>query len=80
MATLLGVTPVLAQVTERVSQEYLLEARQMQALSLGVHIPLVCFGIARAVGVPLLFVGLAIGVAAIATPEFLAGDRDGDAR
>jgi cytochrome d ubiquinol oxidase subunit I len=26
-------------------QEYLLEARQMQALSLGVHIPLVCFGI-----------------------------------
>ncbi len=27
-------------------QEYLLEARQMQALSLGVHIPLVCFGIA----------------------------------
>lgn len=28
------------------SQDYLLEARQMQALSLGVHIPLVCFGIA----------------------------------
>ncbi|HEX2358981.1 MAG TPA: cytochrome ubiquinol oxidase subunit I [Solirubrobacterales bacterium] len=28
-----------------VDQEYLLEARQMQALSLGVHIPLVCFGI-----------------------------------
>jgi cytochrome bd ubiquinol oxidase subunit I len=27
-------------------QQYLLEARQMQALSLGVHIPLVCFGIA----------------------------------
>jgi len=27
-------------------QEYLLEARQMQALSLGVHVPLVCFGIA----------------------------------
>ena len=27
------------------SQAYLLEARQMQALSLGVHIPLVCFGI-----------------------------------
>ena len=27
-------------------QAYLLEARQMQALSLGVHIPLVCFGIA----------------------------------
>ena len=29
-----------------VDQSYLLEARQMQALSLGVHIPLVCFGIA----------------------------------
>jgi len=27
-------------------QPYLLEARQLQALSLGVHIPLVCFGIA----------------------------------
>jgi len=33
-------------VGEGVSQSYLLEARQMQALSLGVHIPLVCFGIA----------------------------------
>jgi cytochrome bd ubiquinol oxidase subunit I len=31
---------------EAVDQSYLLEARQMQALSLGVHIPLVCFGIA----------------------------------
>src|SRR5918998_4361939 len=30
----------------QVDQSYLLEARQMQALSLGVHIPLVCFGIA----------------------------------
>jgi cytochrome bd ubiquinol oxidase subunit I len=29
-----------------VDQDYLLEARQMQALSLAVHIPLVCFGIA----------------------------------
>jgi cytochrome d ubiquinol oxidase subunit I len=29
-----------------VEQEYLLEARQMQALSFAVHIPLVCFGIA----------------------------------
>lgn len=29
-----------------VSQHYLFEARQMQALSLAVHIPLVCFGIA----------------------------------
>jgi cytochrome d ubiquinol oxidase subunit I len=30
----------------RVDQQYLFEARQMQALSLAVHIPLVCFGIA----------------------------------
>jgi hypothetical protein len=29
-----------------VSQHYLLAARQMQAMSLAVHIPLVCFGIA----------------------------------
>jgi cytochrome bd ubiquinol oxidase subunit I len=29
-----------------VDQQYLFEARQMQALSLSVHIPLVCFGIA----------------------------------
>ena len=29
-----------------VEQAYLLEARQMQALSFAVHIPLVCFGIA----------------------------------
>jgi hypothetical protein len=29
-----------------VNQPYLFEARQMQALSLSVHIPLVCFGIA----------------------------------
>ena len=29
-----------------VNQHYLFEARQMQALSLAVHIPLVCFGIA----------------------------------
>ncbi|MGA1213550.1 MAG: cytochrome ubiquinol oxidase subunit I, partial [Solirubrobacterales bacterium] len=28
-----------------VDQGYLLEARQMQALSLAMHIPLVCFGI-----------------------------------
>jgi cytochrome d ubiquinol oxidase subunit I len=36
----------LAQMIAQVDQPYLLEARQMQALSLGVHIPLVCFGIA----------------------------------
>ena len=29
-----------------VNQEYLLQARQMQAMSFAVHIPLVCFGIA----------------------------------
>jgi len=29
-----------------VDQDYLLEARQMQALSFAVHIPLVCFGVA----------------------------------
>jgi cytochrome bd ubiquinol oxidase subunit I len=45
MSSLLGWIPVLAQAGAPVSQEYLLEARQMQALSLGVHIPLVCFGI-----------------------------------
>ncbi|HEY8466630.1 MAG TPA: cytochrome ubiquinol oxidase subunit I [Solirubrobacterales bacterium] len=37
-------SPVVAQA-DTASQAYLLEARQMQALSLGVHIPLVCFGI-----------------------------------
>ncbi len=36
----------LAAAFGEVDQPYLLEARQMQALSLGVHIPLVCFGIA----------------------------------
>jgi hypothetical protein len=34
--------------------------------------------LARIVGVPLIFTGIALGVAAIATPEFLAGDRVGD--
>jgi cyanate permease len=29
-----------------VEQEYLAQARQMQALSSTVHIPLVCFGVA----------------------------------
>jgi cytochrome d ubiquinol oxidase subunit I len=38
LATAVGFTPV--------EQHYLFQARQMQALSLGVHIPLVCFGIA----------------------------------
>ena len=35
-------------------------------------------GWARAIGVPLVFVGIGLGVTAIATPEFLAEDRDRD--
>jgi cytochrome d ubiquinol oxidase subunit I len=41
-----GVGAVLGAALAPVHQEYLLEARQMQALSFAVHIPLVCFGIA----------------------------------
>ena len=37
---------VLAQALGPVEQSHLLQARQMQALSLAVHIPLVCFGVA----------------------------------
>ncbi|HEX7299151.1 MAG TPA: cytochrome ubiquinol oxidase subunit I [Solirubrobacteraceae bacterium] len=37
---------LLAAALAPVEQEHLLEARQMQALSFAVHIPLVCFGIA----------------------------------
>jgi cytochrome d ubiquinol oxidase subunit I len=37
---------VLAAALTPATQQYLLQARQMQALSLAVHIPLVCFGIA----------------------------------
>jgi cytochrome bd ubiquinol oxidase subunit I len=37
---------VLAAALQPVQQDYLLQARQMQALSFAVHIPLVCFGIA----------------------------------
>lgn len=37
---------IMGLATADVDQPYLFEARQMQALSLGVHIPLVCFGIA----------------------------------
>jgi cytochrome bd ubiquinol oxidase subunit I len=39
-------TPLLADALGGVDQSYLLEARQMQALSFAVHIPIVCFGIA----------------------------------
>src|ERR671910_2297951 len=41
-----SLAPVVAQALPPVDQEYLLQARQMQALSFAVHIPLVCFGIA----------------------------------
>jgi hypothetical protein len=37
---------------------------------------LVDVGVARIVGVPLMLTGIALGVTAIATPEFLARDRD----
>src|SRR5207237_187444 len=42
MATILTSAAAFAAV----DQHYLLQARQMQALSFAVHIPLVCFGIA----------------------------------
>ena len=42
--TIVGSLIVLALAP--VQQHYLLEARQMQALSFAVHIPLVCFGVA----------------------------------
>ncbi|MBV8954333.1 MAG: cytochrome ubiquinol oxidase subunit I [Solirubrobacterales bacterium] len=41
-----AVTSLMATALPPVHQTYLLEARQMQALSFAVHIPLVCFGIA----------------------------------
>jgi hypothetical protein len=37
---------------------------------------LIDLGVARAVGVPLIFVGIALGVTAIASPSFLERDRD----
>jgi hypothetical protein len=37
---------------------------------------LVDLGIARIIGIPLAFVGIALGVAAIASPAFLESDRD----
>ena len=47
LSPLLGsAIPAASTLGGAVDQPYLLEARQMQALSLGVHIPLVCFGIA----------------------------------
>jgi cytochrome bd ubiquinol oxidase subunit I len=44
--TIAGVHAVLAAALAPVQQEYLLEARQMQAMSFAAHIPLVCFGVA----------------------------------
>jgi cytochrome d ubiquinol oxidase subunit I len=40
------VAAVIASALEPAQQAYLFEARQMQALSFAVHIPLVCFGVA----------------------------------
>jgi hypothetical protein len=37
---------------------------------------LIDLGVARIVGVPLIFVGIALGVTAIASPSFLERDRD----
>ena len=37
---------------------------------------LVDLGFARIVGVPLIFVGIALGVTVIASPSFLEQDRD----
>jgi cytochrome d ubiquinol oxidase subunit I len=41
-----AITSALATGFPPVDQQYLFQARQMQALSLAVHIPLVCFGVA----------------------------------
>jgi hypothetical protein len=37
---------------------------------------LVDLGVARIVGVPLIFAGILLGVAAVASPDFLEGDRE----
>src|SRR5436190_14123834 len=42
----LPLAAIVAQAFPPVDQDYLLQARQMQALSFAAHIPLVCFGIA----------------------------------
>jgi cytochrome d ubiquinol oxidase subunit I len=41
-----AVASIVTLALAPVHQDYLLEARQMQALSFAVHIPLVCFGVA----------------------------------
>jgi cytochrome d ubiquinol oxidase subunit I len=53
---------VLLPLAQAVDQRYLFEARQMQALSFAVHIPLVCFGVAFP--------------ALVATVEYLGRRRD----
>jgi hypothetical protein len=37
---------------------------------------LIDLGIARIVGVPLIFIGIGLGVTAIASPDFLEADRE----
>ncbi len=37
---------------------------------------LIDLGIARLIGIPLTFLGIGLGVTAIASPDFLAGDRE----
>ena len=48
----------LAQALGPVQQDHLLQARQMQALSFAVHIPLVCFGIVITGTIPSFEMGL----------------------
>lgn len=43
-------------------------------LGLGLVL-LIDLGIARIIGVPLIFIGIGLGVAAIASPGFLENDR-----
>src|SRR3954447_7817039 len=43
---LVDMVALIAQTLGPAQQDYLLEARQLQALSFAVHIPLVCFGVA----------------------------------
>jgi cytochrome d ubiquinol oxidase subunit I len=46
LAWLAAIAPTASSAFGAPDQQYLLQARQMQALSFAVHIPLVCFGIA----------------------------------
>ncbi|HEY6395832.1 MAG TPA: hypothetical protein VIX82_00110 [Solirubrobacteraceae bacterium] len=66
----------LAAAFQPVDQHYLLQARQMQALSFAVHIPLVAFGISFPAMV--LFVEWSPVLAAAAIPGELAPVRRGD--